>query len=56
MKIMKSMREEKNLDSRMQKEMYYLVKHLASCEQYEVEGLKARAARLMGEIRRLSVI
>ena len=53
---MRTEREEKKLDTRMQREMFYIVKHLANCEQYEVEGLKARAARLIAQARRFSVM
>ena len=41
-----------NFDERTQQEMFSLVKHLASCEEFELEGLKARAGRLIENMER----
>ena len=41
-----------NFDEQTQKEMFSLVKHLASCEEFELEGLKVRAGQLIKSITR----
>ncbi len=39
-------------DVETQTEMFYLIKHLANCEAFEVDGLKARAMMLIENLRR----
>ena len=39
-------------DEVTQQEMFSLVKHLASCEEFELEGLKVRAGRLIENMER----
>ena len=36
-----------NLDNEIQQEMFSLIKRLAFCEPFELEGLKVRANRLI---------
>ena len=41
-----------NFDEWTQQEMFSLVRHLASCEEFELEGLKVRAGRLIENMER----
>ena len=40
------------LNEQVQQEMLSLIKHLANCEQFELEGLKVRAGRLIENLRK----
>lgn len=39
-------------DVETQTEMFDLIKHLANCESFEVDGLKVRAMRIIENLRR----
>ena len=40
------------LNEQVQQEMLSLIKHLANCEPFELEGLKVRAGRLIENLRK----
>ena len=48
--VINHVRHEFNVD--IQTEMFELIKHLANCEPFEVDGLKARANILIETLRK----